>query len=455
MGDSSVVTKVRSETHVYSGKVRYSLDGGAPSLQGGSDLSAIQTVTADYPDWDYRKLIATGQNACTSLSASRNGFVVDSVQPTLEKDGYPARPMNPGIINNVSMSEFLVSYFTLSGGKPTNRHTQRLFGNPWASNLTLPSTDANLLASIDNQANMIFRSKALKFIRLFSGGVFIGELKEAIHLMRHPAMAIRRDVGKYLHRLQSRRFRKSYRRSKPGERRKMLSDSWLEFSFGWSPLVNDVIDGAGLVSRLVNDFHERKLIRAHALGRKVSSGNDNVSTTGGNLKFNRRKEQRFLEVLVIYQGLVSADPGDRALGFNQGVLASAGLDLLDFIPTIYELIPFSFLVDYFTNIGGIIDAACHFNVGQRWVNKTVLVLQTSKWTEVELSHGFGASVVIDSESRIPGSRVVRFSKSVTRTPDVFLTLPELEFHLPFSNVQWINIAALSSSLNRAKSGLRI
>jgi hypothetical protein len=83
------------------------------------------------------------------------------------------------------------------------------------------------------------------------------------------------------------------------------------------------------------------------------------------------------------------------------------------------------------------------------------VLQTSKWTEVELLHGFGASVVIDSESRIPGSRVVRFSKSVTRTPDVFLTLPELEFHLPFSNVQWINIAALSSSLNRAKSGLRI
>jgi hypothetical protein len=448
-----MVTKVRTAVHRYDGRVWHVLNNGGPSLRGGSVSTDNQSVTADYPDWDYRKLIAQGSNVCTEMSATRNGYVTDKVPVNLDK-GMNVRIQNPGIVENAARMDYFVSYYTLVNGKP-NRSSQRLYGSPWLSNLALPTADSDLLSQVDNQANMIFRSKAQKFLRLLQAGVAIGEIKEVIHLIRNPAMAIRGGLREYLNRLNSRGFRNSYRRSTRPSRLRMLSDSWLEVSFGWKPLISDVIGGAELASRLINNFRERKLIPAVAIGRKTTFGTDNITTSGGNLTFRRRKQVQTYEVVVVYRGLVSTEPEDTLFGFNGSVLGSAGLSLLDFIPTIYELIPFSFLVDYFTNIGGIIDSLCHFNTGHRWLNKTIVELKTSKWSDIECEHSFGANVIVEKEVRTPGSRVIKVSRTITRAPNVTLQLPSFELHLPFSNTQWINIAALASGLRDARRTLRV
>lgn len=120
-------------------------------------------------------------------------------------------------------------------------------------------------------------------------------------------------------------------------RPQQASSLWLEYWFGWSPLVGDVYSGVELYGQPIPPI----TVRAGSsqpidLFRKVSSGSYTASTT---IKGSTRVHIRG-NVRVSNPSLFEAN----RWGFlNPGTI-------------IWELIPFSFLADWFFNIGQVIQS---------------------------------------------------------------------------------------------------
>jgi hypothetical protein len=123
------------------------------------------------------------------------------------------------------------------------------------------------------------------------------------------------------------------------------------------------------------------------------------------------------------------------------VQQSWGLGTRDFIPTIYELIPYSFLVDYFVNIGEILNAWSFNQADLAWHNDTNReVFDTSVQVIPRVAKDENGFTTLDSHVVLQNS----FIRTVTfvRRSDP-LGLPSLAFRFPGLGTKALNIAALA------------
>lgn len=89
---------------------------------------------------------------------------------------------------------------------------------------------------VDNLARANFYKKLRNLHTQFEGYIFLGELMETLHMLRNPFVGIRNLSKDFLDTLRKRK------RANP---KKWLNDAgsaWLEQSFGWNPLMNDIND---------------------------------------------------------------------------------------------------------------------------------------------------------------------------------------------------------------------
>jgi hypothetical protein len=117
-----------------------------------------------------------------------------------------------------------------------------------------------------------------------------------------------------------------------------------------------------------------------------------------------------------------------------------GFSPKDFLPTAWELIPYSFLVDYFSNIGGIIYGMSNLFTNLAWHNSTVRKeLKFRQW---------GTEYPLPGLVRITGAyaKCVTSKVSVERSKYTGHGVPSLAFKIPgFRSLKWLNIAALVAS----------
>lgn len=145
------------------------------------------------------------------------------------------------------------------------------------------------------------------------------------------------------------------------------------------------------------------------------------------------------------------------VSIDQGVdrwQSEFGFRLDEFVPTLWELIPFSFLADYFINIGAVIDAYSLNTSNVRWLamgefssnnleNEVIpTFLPAAGWTYHENSIQLGKPTT---------KRVIVKSRKPISTADL---MPSLRFKIPGSSTQWLNIAALSAQLSQTSWYLR-
>jgi hypothetical protein len=120
-----------------------------------------------------------------------------------------------------------------------------------------------------------------------------------------------------------------------------------------------------------------------------------------------------------------------------------GFSTNDWLPTIWELIPYSFLVDYFSNIGDVISAWSFPQGRYAWHCRTVrsIAYRDILASRLASTNPNPTLYVLDYESG-PDLMVWAERTAVERSGD-FLGLPSVTLEIPGSSLKWLNIAALA------------
>lgn len=294
----------------------------------------------------------------------------------------------------------------------------------------------------NNEALARYVGKVRNKQTTFQGGTFVGELTQLLRTIKTPFRSARRGMHEHLDRLEKIGRRNRY--ASHLKKREILADTWLEFSFGWKPLMHDMDDAVqALAESSVLSDPDWHPVRAFGVSETVDDSSVG-STIGTSPGFTVSIVKRQI-VTVIYRGLV--DIGSYSAKNPRRV----GFDVSNWAPTAWEILPWSFLVDYFSNVGDIVNAASLAKSSLRWTLKTVVrenLVTAENWQPK------GASV--DSDFQIgrvlpgsPGTSWVN-TKYVNRDPYEGSLVPNLEFSIPGFGTKWLNMAALMNRSQRLK-----
>ena len=293
-----------------------------------------------------------------------------------------------------------------------------------------------------------------------NGLLFLGELKETIHMLRHPASALRNNVSKYLTTLKSTRSKvfktviprksetvKALNHRRYDAVRNAMSGSWLELQFGINPLINDVKDIAKTALDLCTGPSVKKTrIRAKSTDVRTVYNSSGVYPGTFQTEIHSSKNAITDAGVQYICGLVhSLDAPVSQLG---RVSNEFGFQIQNFAPTIYELIPWSFLIDYFVNLGEIIGAVCTDTSDVKWVVRTERYDTVTTFTEGWRPYsdnpivGYPRYVCTSATGVLDAVLKIRHL-TLNRTTPATLPWPPLVVSVPGTDsAKWFNMAAL-------------
>lgn len=222
----------------------------------------------------------------------------------------------------------------------------------------------------------------------------------------------------------------------------MIGNTWLEFNFGWKPLVTDLDDASSYLTRFLADSKSQSFRTVSATGEDAKA-KDFVLTsavTDGLYASADAYGKRTRKFTVRYLACIGVEPASR-----KNVIQEIGLNLSSFIPTLWELIPYSFAVDYFTNVGEMVTGLANLSTNHRWtmywiIDEDETEIKTLKLVQIE-----EAPYIID-RSCSPGF-YKRVKKSIYRDRFLDSLIPDFRFEIPgLTSMKWVNLAALAGQL---------
>lgn len=173
------------------------------------------------------------------------------------------------------------------------------------------------------------------------------------------------------------------------ERAKTPANTWLEYHFGWSPLIQDI--HSAMETLTSTDFGGQKLqarcTEPFAIYNRVNSNGWVVQNQYGSL---------------------SVKMGAHALVSNPNAFLANQVGLLNPLSVAWEAVPFSFVVDWFTNVGDVLASMTDF-VGVTLSNQYTTTFQRGTLDYVSLTitpprfdHTSGESVYCGRVASISG-----------------------------------------------------
>lgn len=282
------------------------------------------------------------------------------------------------------------------------------------------------------------------------GGVILGEIDKTARLLIGTAKDLKQGVFKYLSKAVG--IRKG--RGSNSSKRRAIANSYLEATFGWQPLIHDCKDFAKTLGRLTTEV-DRTYLRAFAEWEEQSSYGsiDNAPGVGG--QSCRIDTIVTTYCRVVYRGFLQGIPYEAGKPPLERIISMSGFDLRSFVPTMWELVPYSFIVDYFSNIGDCllswtIDTDCVKALWRTQVMETVRETRTVPSYDKSLQQlkaNLGTNGRNYSGWKKDGLHTVLYRTVSRDAAAVPLLVPKLKgLDLPWR--QFANMGALISSKSR-------
>lgn len=292
-----------------------------------------------------------------------------------------------------------------------------------------------------NKALVSFLKKVRQAQVAWSAPTFLGELRESIHMIRHPASALNHLLGQYLKDV------KRLKRTRPRNWKKGLSGLWLEYAFGWVPLVSDIGNAYQAYKDLVTEHDGKyRMLEAGAIDEASNAAHtkDLLVDMGPTVTYYSGSQRGTSSVRYKFRGAVVRHVDATIVGSR---LETFGFEAQEWVPTAWELLPWSFLVDYFSNIGDVIQANCAVRQAIGWVNQDAINTRTIEYSGGHDLKQTKAAYPKWIASDGPSFTVKWVLRSVVRTPGVTLPTPQLALDLPGKPAQWTNCVALFAQAN--------
>lgn len=370
--------------------------------------SSMNGVTR--PGW--RKLIARHQSATTSLVKTENNC-------------------------SYSTGRGFTTVKTQSGGAAN----LTMYGHLAAVHADAPALDWSTVQAAQDKAMAIFLKKVHKINESkLSGQVFLGELHKAISMIRRPFGKLRDGMIDFLYTTDSMRRDRRFRRMPTSKKLNIIGGTYLEYAFGWVPFIDDIQHGLELLDRLGN---MDRYIKVRAIAGKDSSNTAQPIIDLGinsSTRFDVYKKTKFenecLIVGEVYRPATMVSPMDFA--------SKARMDFSEFIPTVWELVPYSWLVDYLTNIGDVLNTLAVDTSSVCWHSRT-----TAMTAEIMVSGKFNDQY----QKQIHGVNYLasggdfgfakRWTKRITRDVPM-LAPPKFRIDIDLSPLKLLNVAMLAA-----------
>ncbi|DAD50314.1 maturation protein [ssRNA phage Esthiorhiza.4_4] len=309
--------------------------------------------------------------------------------------------------------------------------------------------DPALLTFVENRSIAKLYNQLNGFASAVKAGEDLGEIKQTIDAIKRPLPGLRKLIHETFG-----SAKKAFSKPTASGIAKAAADTWLQWQFGYKPLESTIAGAVvGLQNRDVmanyRPFHAKEF---SATGNATSDFA--IPPPGGNIACDIRVMRETIYE-VTFQGIWAeeCDLPQRAIS------SVLGLEARDVLPTIWNLIPFSFLADYFANVGDIVGALAVPWGGVKWCNKTVRSNFSSTVHQSYLQNFTDSDKKRLSVKRwVPQTGIINRQRvTFVRSAQSTLPLPALELTSPLdlSWRQYANIAALTLTMGSKLAALAI
>jgi len=396
-------------------------DDSTYHYQSSESFSSTNTVNG-YKNPRWKEQIKNGQQAATPFVGVKHS--VESFTPfIISEEAIP----KPGYTPN-----------------PASFQTK----TNWGVRIPVQSSRDPSLLSEDVANNLALKQLVRKIRKKqtsFQGGVFIGELLQTVKLITSPVQSLRRGVTNYVEDL--RRLKPRLRGATRRKATEAVRDTWLEYQLGWAPLISEVDAGVQTLaeSKVLSDGTWEPTRAVGVDKRLYYTANSQIGT---GYPLFQVTTNVYTNVVVRYISCI--DVGT----YSALSMRRIGLSPDGWLPTLWELIPYSFVIDYFTNVGDMISAATLAKSSIRWTLKTVrkeYVSEFHDWRPIATPETYYSKYVL---TQVTPGKISRSKKHVNRYLYEGSLVPDLVFNTPVNGTQWLNIAALVHARKELKDFYR-
>lgn len=296
---------------------------------------------------------------------------------------------------------------------------------------TVPTSVPGFSAEAQRAAAQAFIRKARARLSEAQALVTAGETRESWRMV----LNARKGVFDKLRSFQKAAVKNTARIKNVTEKKKAIAGTWIEYSFGWAPLVGDSVNLANAFGQtMVGNLRPRRVSHQTEFTSVIEEGNGynwgyGTSSTDARSRLMTVQRCRYFGCLRFDTG----HPGDFKSAF--------GLTMDNWVPSIWELIPWSFAIDYFTGIGDFLSQltfpTSHFAYYGR-SRKTEVIREYYDWKNTAVN--VNTSTATRRYWATPGKSRAKRGVFERDIPAAIVNTPRLR--MPGYSGAYLNLAAL-------------